>query len=73
MKNIISIAQLVISLILIVLVLLQERGGGISETFGGQEGGFSTRKRGLEKWIYLATLFFLFLFAAVSLANLLIS
>lgn len=73
MKNIISIAQLIVSLVLIVLVILQERGGGISETFGGEgAGGFATKRRGLEKVIYYATLVFLFFFAAISIANLLV-
>ena len=73
MKEVITIAQLVISVVLIILVLLQEKGGGLSGAFGGSEAsGFAPRKRGLERLIYFATLAFLILFAVISLANLLI-
>lgn len=73
MKNIISISQLIISVIIIVLVLLQERGSGMGESFGGSEGGgFSQQRRGLEKTIFYATIIALVIFGGVSLANLLL-
>lgn len=72
MKTILSIAQLVIALGLIVLVLLQDRGEGLSETFGGGGGGFSQSRRGFERITYVVTIIGLVLFAGISLANLLI-
>lgn len=69
----IKIAQLVISVALIILVLLQERGSGVSESFGGGgEAGFYQHRRGLEKVIFIATIVGLVLFAGVSLASLFI-
>ena len=72
MKNILSIAQLAISLIVIILVLLQERGSGIGDTFGGSEGSFMSQRRGIEKILFIVTIVFLVLFAGISLANLLV-
>lgn len=71
MSNSISIAQLVIAVILIVLVLIQEKGTGVGETFGGG-GGFTQQRRGIEKYLHIATVIGLVLFIATSLANLLL-
>lgn len=70
MDKIFSVAQLVIAIILIVLVLIQEKGGGVGEAFGGG-GGFEHQKRGVEKYLHVATIVGLALFVAISIANLL--
>lgn len=44
--------QIVISLVLIMSILLQNRGSGLSTTFGGDFGGFHT-KRGIEKFLFI--------------------
>jgi len=72
MANLIKIAQLIIAVILIVLVLIQEKGSGVGESFGGSQTGFYQHRRGLEKVIFIITLVFLALFAGVSVASLLI-
>lgn len=74
MATFVKIAQLVLSVALIILVLLQERGSGISESFGGGggEAGFYQQRRGLDKIIFIATIICLVLFAGASLASLLI-
>jgi protein translocase SecG subunit len=72
MKTIVSIIQLVTAAALVILVLLQDRGEGLSETFGGGGGGFSVRRRGLEKIVYIATIASIVIFAVTSLANLLL-
>lgn len=73
MATLIKIAQLVIAAALIVLVLLQERGSGVGDSFGGGgEAGFYQHRRGLEKAIFIATLVGLVLFAGTSLASLFI-
>lgn len=48
------IVQLVISLALLVSVLLQNKGTGLSATFGGDFSGFHT-KRGIEKFLTIIT------------------
>jgi len=52
--QILGVAQLVVSLLLIGAVLLQQRGTGLSSAFGGLSEVYSTR-RGLEKGVFIAT------------------
>jgi len=65
-----ALAQIIISLILIVLIILQERSGGASGIFGAGEGGFYQTRRGLEKVMFIATIILVVAFAALSLLNL---
>ncbi|MEK7481903.1 MAG: preprotein translocase subunit SecG [Patescibacteria group bacterium] len=70
----ISIVQIIISVIVIVLILLQERSSGLSGILGGGDSGagaYQTR-RGLEKIIFGATIVFVVALAALSLLNLFI-
>lgn len=62
MKNIITIIQLIVSVLLVVAILLQQKGAGLSEAFGGSSIVYQTR-RGFEKFLFwgtvaLAVLFF---------------
>lgn len=69
--NYVSIAQVVLSLILIVLILLQERTSGLSGAFGGgAEGGAYQTRRGFERIIFAATIVIAVAFAVLSLVNL---
>ncbi|EKE25925.1 MAG: hypothetical protein ACD_5C00003G0003 [uncultured bacterium] len=52
----ITIIQLVVSLGLAVSILLQSRGSGLSSTFGGDFGGYYT-KRGVEKFLFYTSIF----------------
>ncbi|MEK9194459.1 MAG: preprotein translocase subunit SecG [Patescibacteria group bacterium] len=65
------IAQVAVSIILIALVLLQERGGGTSGLLGGMGGGgaYQTR-RGLEKFVFYATIALAVVFAVLAILNL---
>lgn len=56
--------QVIISVFLILSILVQQRGAGLSATFGGS-GGFYTSKRGVEKFLYIATI----VLAALFLVN----
>jgi len=73
MEKIITIAQVVFAVGLIILILMQNRGGGLSGVFGGSEVANAYRtKRGMEKTIFLLTIIFSILFFGASLANVLI-
>jgi protein translocase SecG subunit len=66
-----SIAQLTLSIVLIILILLQERSSGLSGMFGGgSEGGAYQTRRGFERIIFVATVVIAIAFAALSLVNL---
>ena len=56
---------------MIVSVLLQQRGGGLSSTFGGSSMEYST-KRGAEKVIFYATIVLSVLFLGISMTRLLL-
>ncbi|MDI6820845.1 MAG: preprotein translocase subunit SecG [Patescibacteria group bacterium] len=67
-----TVAQIVVSIILIILVLLQERSSGLSGVFGGTGGTPYQSRRGLEKFIYWATIGAASIFAALAIINLII-
>lgn len=67
----ISIAQLTLSIVLIVLILLQERTSGLSGIVGGgAEGGAYQTRRGFERIIFGATIVIAVAFAGLSLIDL---
>ena len=65
-----SIIQIVVGIALIIVVLLQAQGGGLSTSFGGS-GQFYRSKRTLDKLLFVLTIIFAFLFAVLSLGLLL--
>lgn len=69
--NIITIIQIISAVVLIVSILMQQRGSGLSGTFGGDSGMYSTR-RGIERLLFITTIIFAIIFVAVSGARILI-
>lgn len=63
--NYIYIAQIVVSILIIVFVLLQNRAEGLGTMFGGGGEVFRT-KRGLEKFLYYGTMFLIVVFIVLS-------
>lgn len=63
------IAQIIVSVILAVLVLLQQRGTALGSSMGG-EGGFYAARRGAEKKIFWATIVFGSIFILLSIIQL---
>lgn len=61
------IAQIVISIILIVLVILQAKGSGLSSVLGGTTNYHA--KRGVEKSLFYATIFVSILFVVLAITN----
>ncbi len=66
------IAQIVTALILITLVLLQERSSGLSGAFGGAGATPYQTRRGLEKTVFAGTIIVGIIFAALAILNLVI-
>lgn len=71
MNQLLSIAQIIISVLLIITILLQQRSGGLSGVFGGEGATFATR-RGTEKYIFIASIVLATLFIIVSVIRLFI-
>lgn len=63
-----NIIQIIVSLALIGVVLMQAKGGGLSSIFGGEGSVYRTR-RGLEKTLYNFTIALAILFGIVSLLS----
>jgi len=63
-----SILQFVLAIILSIAVLLQNRGTGLGAAFGG-EGNVYRTKRGVESFLFKATVVLSVLFLLVSLLN----
>ncbi|MBI4497836.1 MAG: preprotein translocase subunit SecG [Chloroflexi bacterium] len=68
MQTTLSILQIVVSVLLIIVVLLQNRGSGLSGAFGPQAGVFRTR-RGLERILFRVTIALTVVFLVVALLN----
>jgi len=60
-----DIALIILSLLLIVLVMVQAKGGGLGSIFGGSSGIYRTR-RGVERTIFNLTVIVSVLFLVTS-------
>ena len=72
MQTYFSIAQIVLSIALILSILLQVRGGGLGGIFGQANTVFRT-KRGVEKTLFQLTIILAVLFITISIVMLRIS
>ncbi len=69
---IIAISQVIVSLIVIALILLQERSAGLSGIFGGEGGTFYQTRRGVEKIIFAGTIIGALIFVSLAIAQLML-
>jgi preprotein translocase subunit SecG len=69
MLKIINIAEIIVALVLVISILLQNRGAGLSGTFGGDFGGYYT-KRGMEKFLFVFSIVLSTLFIILAIASL---
>ena len=72
MAKIINIAEIAVSVLLIVSILLQNRGAGLSATFGGDFGGYYS-KRGFEKFLVSFSVFLAVVFIGLAIASLILA
>jgi len=66
LQTYLTIAQMVISVALVLILLLQVRGGGLGGIFGQADTVYRT-KRGVEKTLFQFTIVLVVLFVTVSL------
>lgn len=62
------IAQAIVAILLTVSILLQNRGAGLGSAFGGDFGGYYT-KRGLEKFLLYASVVLAAVFFILAVVN----
>lgn len=68
MKVYLNIAEIVISIAVLLVILLQVRGGGLGGIFGSQEAVFRTR-RGIEKSLFRFTIVMVIVLVLVSMLS----
>ncbi|NTW26991.1 MAG: preprotein translocase subunit SecG [Candidatus Moranbacteria bacterium] len=71
MKSI-TIIQLIVAILLTVSILLQNRGSGLSGAFGGDFGGYYT-KRGMEKFLFYLSAALGVIFIALAITTVVIA
>lgn len=71
MSTYLPIIQIIISVLLVISILLQARGSGLSSVFGGESTFYHTR-RGMEKVIFYSTIVLAVLFVITNLVSFLL-
>jgi len=71
MNQYLIILQIIVSVLLMVAILLQQRGEALGSAFGGS-GGFYATRRGVQQKIFWATIVLAIMFVVVSLFNLIV-
>jgi preprotein translocase subunit SecG len=66
MESTLNLAQIIIAVVLIIVFLLQVRGGGLGGIFGQQTGVYRTR-RGVEKTLFRLTILLMVIFVIISI------
>lgn len=68
MKNFFTLLQIIISISLVFMILIQAKGVGLGRAWGGG-GEFYKSRRGVEKVIFNLTIMFTLLFLLTSILN----
>ena len=71
MEQILPFIQIIVCILLMIFILLQQRGTALGSAFG-QEGGFYATRRGIQQKIFWATIVCGALFIILSLLNLIL-
>ena len=69
MKNVVSIIQIILGVLLILVIIIQQKGSGLGSSFGGDMSFYRT-KRGAEKLLFYATIGIALAFIVSSLIGL---
>ena len=71
MNQFLNIVQIISAVLMVIAILLQQRGAGLGGIFGGESGVYRT-KRGAEKIIFISTIVLAAIFFACSILNLIL-
>ena len=69
MKNVLFVANILLSILVVILILIQGRGAGLGSAWGGGGEMFQTR-RGIEKFTLRLTVILIIIFFLISVINL---
>ncbi|MEK7623937.1 MAG: preprotein translocase subunit SecG [Patescibacteria group bacterium] len=67
-QKLFAIVQPLLAVLLIIVVLLQQKGAGLGAAFGGSSNIYST-KRGIDKILFQTTIILSILFFAIALTS----
>lgn len=71
MKQVLFLIQIIIAVLLVLCILIQQKGTGLGSTFGGELSFYRT-KRGAEKLLFYGTIILAFLFITASIIGLIV-
>lgn len=71
MKPAIHLIQIILGILLILVIIIQQKGAGLGSAFGGGSGFYRT-KRGAEKLLFYATIVLSVVFVLSSIIGLII-
>jgi preprotein translocase subunit SecG len=71
MLKFISISEIIIAITLTISILIQNRGAGLSSAFGGDFGGYHS-KRGFEKFLVFFSSFLAIIFVILAVISLIL-
>ena len=72
MDFILQITQIIVAVLLVVLIMMQQRGTALGSAFGGESGGAYSTRRGIQKKMFTATIGLAVIFIALAIAGLII-
>ncbi|HXK35058.1 MAG TPA: preprotein translocase subunit SecG [Candidatus Paceibacterota bacterium] len=74
MLTILTWVEIIVSVLLILTIILQQRGADVGGALGGgQEGGVYFSRRGVEKYLFIATIILAIIFVAAAIAIVLLN
>ncbi|MFQ6100308.1 MAG: preprotein translocase subunit SecG [Anaerolineae bacterium] len=73
METYFYIAQIVISVALVIIILLQVRSGGLAGVFGGTESAVYKTRRGVERTLFNITIGLSIVFFIITIINVIIA
>ncbi len=69
METALYIAQIITAIVLVIIVLTQNRSGGLGSAFGGDSASINRTRRGIEKTLFNFTIGAAVAFMAISIAS----
>ena len=66
----VAIIQIIVGVVIVILIILQERSAGLSGLMGGESIGFYQTRRGLEKIVFVSTIVLSVVFVSLAVYQL---
>lgn len=67
LSQILKFLDIIVMVVLIIVITLQNKSSGLSTVFGGS-GNIMQTRRGIDKWLFYATIIFGILFVVINIS-----